>query len=52
MCLKNDHIFQHNGFNNAHKKYLDTLLSIKWGYKKGIMEDDILNLPCFQYKVR
>ena len=27
--FQNDHIFQHNGFINADKKYLDTFLSKK-----------------------
>ena len=33
--FQNDHIFQHNGFNNADKKYLDTFW--KMGLLKGIM---------------
>ena len=33
-CLNNDHIFQHNGFINVDKKYLETFLSKNRGYKK------------------
>ena len=29
-CLNNDHIFQHNGFINVDKKYLDTFPSKKY----------------------
>ena len=36
--FQNDHIFQHNGFISAAKKYLDTFSNKKWGYEKGIKE--------------
>ena len=29
--FQNDHIFQHNDFINADKKYLDTFFRKKWG---------------------
>ena len=36
--FQNDHIFQHNGFINVDKKYLDTFLSKKMRLQKGIFE--------------
>ena len=36
--FQNDHIFQHNGFINVDKKYLDTFLSKKMRLQKGILE--------------
>ena len=29
-------MFQHNGFINADKKYLDTFFSKKWGYEVAL----------------
>ena len=53
-------MFQHNGFINVDKKYLDTFLSKKNKQTKKkkndaikmYYEDDFLNLPCSQYKMR
>ena len=36
--FQNDRLFQHYGFINADKKFIETFLSKKWGYKKGIIE--------------
>ena len=36
--FQNDHIFQHNGFINVDKKYVDTFLSKKMRLQKGIFE--------------
>ena len=33
----NAHIFQHNGFINIDKKYLNTFSSKNWGYEKVLM---------------
>ena len=51
----NDHTesitFQHNGFINAYKKYLDTFLSEKLRLWKGISEMIVLNYLALNLKV-
>ena len=44
--FQNDHIFQHNGFINVDKRYLDTFLIKKNEATKRYFGDDFLKLPC------